>query len=71
MEIYKPEKILRLDFERDIFAILSNCIFKGYHKKLGENLSIHFDSGTILNDEKIRQIYNIPFNVNNFYKLLK
>lgn len=71
MEIYKPEKILRLDFEKDIFAVVSNCIFLGVHNKSGTRMSIMFQSGKILRDWSIRDIYNIPFKVDNFYKLLE
>lgn len=70
MEIYKPEKILRLDFEKDIFAVMSNCIFKGNHSKRGQSMAIFFDNGKILNDYQIRKIYGVPFKVDNFYKLL-
>ena len=71
MLIYKPKYILSLDPELDFFAVMSNIIFNGYYIKFGGNMSIYFDSGKRLEDWQIRKIYNIPFNVNNFYNLLK
>ena len=71
MLIYKPEKILKLDFESDIFAVMTNSIFKGYYIDRGRNITIIFDSGKRVEEWQIRDIHNIPFKVNNFYNLLK
>lgn len=67
---YKYSFLLKLDFERDIFAVMSNSIFKGHHSKRGTDIIITFDSGKVLKDYQIRKIYGVPFKVANFYKLL-